>query len=432
MNFAQKSSIALFGKLLSSLLGLIISVLLARYLKVSGVGQYQLILSTQVLALTILAMGFGNASVFFINNKNVERRVIVSNLLKVFFFISFFFAVSLGVIIFLNKSYFGDLNIISLVIFALGSGTLLIYNILMPVLYASLEIVRLQVLGFSSTLIMLIGIGILSFFKIFNINQAIILVGLGNILSTIILLYYLRNDIDLSYGIDFKLIKDLFFYGIKISATNFIFILSSNIVIFLIKFIQQTDGFIGIGLFSRATSVANIMMLIPTTLGPLFYSKWSKLSVCKLHLEVEKLMRIIIFIMTICSVLIFLFGDLIIIILYGEEFVAAKTSLSILSISIVFSSITIILSIVFSSIGKPGLVLNIYLKSLIITTIFSFILIPILSIDGAAIAVLLGILFNSILLSYYCKNEINLSIKNSLLISKNDINNLLIALKAKI
>lgn len=431
MNFTQKSTLALLGKFLSSFLGLIISVLLARYLNVSGVGQYQLILSTQVLIITILAMGFGNASVFFINNKKIDKKIIVSNLLKVFFFISLFLTIVLGYSIYSYKNYFGDLDFISILFFVIGSGTLLIYNILMPVLYASLEIIRLQVLGLSSTLMLLLGIIILNYLIKFDINYAILLVGLGNIVTTLILFYYLRKDIDIYCSIDFQLIKNLFFYGIKISATNFVFILSSNSVIFLIKYYLENDGFTGIGLFSRATSIANILILLPTTLGPLFYSKWSGLDKDELHFEVEKLMRIMIFITGISSFMIFLFGEKILTVLYGEEFIDAKSALSILSVSVVFSSITIILSIVFSSIGKPGLILKVFVYSLIITTLFSVLLIPVFNINGAAISVLLGILFNSIILSYYCKKEINLSIKKSLFINKDDVNYFIKALKVR-
>lgn len=429
MNFTQKSTLALVGKFFSSFLGLIISVLLARYLEVSGVGQYQLLLSTQVLFTTVLAMGFGNASVFFINSKKIDKKNIISNLFKMFFLISIFLSIILGFSLFFFNWYFGHLEIIAILIFVLGSGALLLYNILAPTLYASLDIIKLQILGISSSLILLVGIFLLNLYVKFDINYAIIIVGLSNFSATLILFYFLKNDIDIYIELDLTLIKELFFYGIKISATNFVFILSTNIVVFLIKFFQENEGFDGIGLYSRATSIANIFILLPTTLGPLFYSKWSFLSSDDIKVEIEKVLRILIFITCFTTLFIFLFGEYIISILYGNEFLKAKISLNILTFSVIFSSVVIVFSNLFSSLGKPEIILKTFSFSLIITFLLALFFVPILSIEGASISVLIGILFNSIILTYYCKKEIGLSLKKSIFITRNDVEYLIKAIK---
>jgi len=420
MNFSQKSFIALFGKLAGAILTMAISIFLARNLGVAGIGQYHLILSTQIVVITILAMGFGNASIYFINSKKIDRLILVSNLFQFFIIIALVLALVLGFALFNFENYFGYLNFLSILLFVTGAASLLMYNILMPVLYANLEIIKLQILQLSSNLFLLASILFFYLIDCFEINIVISITGISNIVLVAILLFYLRDDLHIKTKMDFILIKELFSFGVKLSATNFVFILSSNIVIFLMQHFLK-NGFESVGLFSRASTIANIFLLIPTTLGPLLYSKWSGVSITKLHFEVEKASRILVSISIFCVLITILFGEYFLLLLYGKEFIGAKIVLIILSVTIVFSSIITILTNVFSSIGKPMITLKVFTVSLIITSILAFILIPSFGIEGAAFSVLIGVIYNGFALLYYSQKEINFSLFSSIFIRQNDI-----------
>lgn len=428
MNFTQKGILSLIGKFTGAVLALFLSIILARYLGVSGVGQYQVILSSQTITITLLAMGFGNASIYFINSQKISRKVIVSNLTKLFLIIAFILFVVLAFVILYFKNYFGTLKVYSVLIFTLGVAGLLIYNILMPVLYANLEILKLQVLSLSSTIILLVGVLIVKFIVGVNINSVIVIVGVSNVVATIILFIYLRNDLDIGLKMDFLLLRRLFIFGIKMAATNLVFILSSNIVIFLLKKLL-TDGFSAVGLFSRATAIANIFLILPTTLGPLFYSKWSGMENEKLKIEVEFTLKVLITLTTLCAVFTIFFGKYILLLLYGKEFQGASKALAILSISIIFSSISIVLTNVFSSLGKPAVTLKVFAISLVLTVLLSILLIPKYDIEGAAFAMTCGILFNAFSLFYFATKQINISFLNVILIKKDEISKLLGSLK---
>ena len=290
----------------------------------------------------------------------------------------------------------------------------------MPVLYATLEIGKIQVLSLLSTLFVLVGVNVLYQINIFDINLVVSLVGLGNIIVLALLIFFLREAIVLKIPIDLSLLKDLFFYGVKLSVTNLVFLLSSNIVIFLLKILLD-KGFESVGLFSRATAVANIFILIPTSVGPLLYSKWSRIATKNLHFEVEKTLRILFFFSLTCVGGIFLFGEAILLLLYGKDFLPAKSALDVLSISLVFSSITIVITNLFSSVGKPMITLKVFFVSLLVTSLFSVVFIPKLNILGAAISVLAGIVFNSVFLLYWAKREIGLNFFSSFILQKGDI-----------
>jgi len=182
-----------------------------------------------------------------------------------------------------------------------------------------------------------------------------------------------------------------------------------------------STGFDEIGLYSRAISIINIFVMIPSSLGPLIYSKWSGVDVITLREQLQKTIRFLLLISFICLLFIISLGDLVIVLLYGKEFSDAKSSLFILSSSVIFASITSVLINLFSSIGKPLIILRTFSFSLIITLIMSLLLIPGYGKEGASIAVLVGLIYNTINLLRKSKKEISLNYLNSFIIKYDDI-----------
>lgn len=420
MNFSQKSAFSIIGKFFGSFLGLGSSVIMARLLGVGGVGQYQLLLTTQTIAITLVAMGFGNSTIYFVNNLKFDKSFIISNTIKFYSLISVFFVIALLYCIYANSNYFGIYSFLSLLIFSIGAGALLLYNILLPILYIDLDVVKIQVLSLFSTALLLLGLGLLYWLSYINLELVLIIVGISNLLPLLLLFYFLRLFINLKIKLDWTMLKKIFLYGIQISSTNLVFILSSNIVVFLLKYFDPS-GFQNIGLYSRATAVANMFIMVPSALGPLLYSKWSATDKDYLHNEVEKAIRILVVMSFLFSFTTAILGKYIITFLYGEEFLASYSALVVLSTSMIFTSITLVLVNMFSSIGKPLVILKSFVVSLMISAVISFFLIPLLGIVGAALAVGSGILYNAIYLMVMSKNTVNFNFKESIFIKKEDL-----------
>ena len=173
MNFTQKSLFTIFGKFAGSGLALITSIFLARALGPEGLGQYQLLITTQVIAITFLTMGFGNSSIYFINNKKIEKSFLISNNIKFFTPIVFFFIILFLFCIYNFNIFFGQLTFFSCVVFALGAGSLILYNLLLPVLYIDLEVVKIQFLSLLSTVLFLTGIFLMFFVESITIKERV-------------------------------------------------------------------------------------------------------------------------------------------------------------------------------------------------------------------------------------------------------------------
>ena len=128
---------------------------------------------------------------------------------------------------------------------------------------------------------------------------------------------------------------------------------------------------------------------------------------------IERTLRIITAFSVLIGIAVLLFGRYILLIFFGNEFLDATVSLNILAVSLIFSSITIILTNTFASIGKPDVTLSSYLISLFITGSTAYIFIPIIGIEGAAISVLAGLIYNSVHLYLFAHKELEIEFKKS-------------------
>jgi O-antigen/teichoic acid export membrane protein len=421
VNFLGKYIFSIFGKFLGAFLALLSSIMLARFLGPTGVGQYQLITTTKVILVSLFAMGFGNASIFFINQKKIDEKLVITNLFKFFSLISVLVFVLVFLALKLFDTYFGSLNNITIILVSIAASFLLIYSVLVQTLYASLQVVKIQIVSLASTFFLLIGLGVFYIFGSLNVELSLIISSLGTIMATLILLFLLKNKIDIKIKINFKLLNGIFNYGILLSATNLAYLLSINIVTFLLKNLNN-GSFSSIGLFSRASAISNMFIMIPMTIGPLLYSKLSSVNNKEiLKMMVERTLRIIISISFISTLFIFFLGENLLLLFYGKDFLGATESLNILAFSLTFSSITVVLTNVFSSIGKPLNTFISYSLSLLITVICAIIMIPKFGIEGAAISVLIGLIYNSIHLFYFSKAYTGIRISKSLIVIKSDL-----------
>ncbi|MDM1415687.1 oligosaccharide flippase family protein [Myroides odoratimimus] len=428
MSFLKKTILSLSFKGLSAILGLVNSILLAKILGAYILGKYQLLVSSQTIAITIAAMGFGNSIIYFVKTKKYDIKLVTTNILKFFTLVSFLFVTIYFIIISFYPEYFGVSGDSVVLLYSLGSGFLLLYTILLPVLYVNLEVVKLNCISLLTTLVMIISLFFLKYSDI-DIDIVIVLkiLFLSNAIPFIVLLLSIKHYLSREIRISFSLIKEIFAYGIKISVTNLVFILSSNIVVFLIR-LMDNDGFTSVGIYSRAVAIASIFAIIPNTIGPLFYSKWAGMSNNELKLEVEKALRFLITLSVIGALFLICFGKYIILMMYGKEYLGALASLQILSSSIIFTSVIVIMNNLYTSMGKPERIFKVYFVSLFVTSIISVLLIPLIGSVGAACGVLIGLIFNCIRLFISCKKDIDISYSNSILVSRGDF----VLLKKKI
>ena len=96
------------------------------------------------------------------------------------------------------------------------------------------------------------------------------------------------------------------------------------------------------------------------------------------------------------AVISILFSKEIIVLLFGSSYAGAAGAFELLIVGVVFLAIFMVCSAVFQGVDKPGTPMKILFIAVVMDVVFNFLLIPILGIEGAALATMLSTMFAGI------------------------------------
>lgn len=428
MSFIKKSLFVTVGHLLGIFLNMLAGIIFARVLGPNGVGQFEIFRSTQVIIITLFSLGLGNASIYFLNNKNILLTDIVSTTLRFSLFLSLLVSISIIIFIFFVPDYFGEVSLLAIFLFTFGAASLLNSSTLKPILTAKLEATKMVIVDLTPRIVLIFFGSLMLLRQNPTVELALIALGLGNAASFAELIFFYKKSISFKTRFKWDLLKKLLIYGLKLSASNLIYVLTGNVTIILLRIFNQ-DTFDQVGIYTRAVAISSMVSVIPATIGPMLYAKWSETKTEQLSSQVSYAIRLSIFISFIISVFIVIFSKKIILLMYGIEFLSGFTAVIILAPSLIFFSISNVSINVLASTGNAGLTMKIFAISFLAVGLFSFLLIPILGINGAAIAALAGNIINALLGTWICLNKFNIKLKDSIILKMKDISHIIKSLR---
>ncbi len=372
----------------------IIGILLARYLEPDGMGQYQLCLTTVILIVTLGNLGVGQASIYFVNNQCIPLEEAASAGF-VFSIIAGAFSAILLFVLLQIKSYFGLLSLRTIVILSIGSWALSCQTSILPLLMAHLRImqyVSVQILR--SILALVLACFVISL-SLLTVSSALFVQVAGMCGSLLLLVWFLRKDLKKWFNVSFTLIKRMIHFGLQFSVGNIINLLNVNIGLYLVRYFY-TEDFSYVGHYGRAAAICSLLLVIPMSLGPILYSRWSSLSLDERLQQVGLATRLMIILgLAVCVLLVFS-AKWIVLLMYGSEYFPAVLPLRVLAVGLLFRFISYPLMQLFPSSGHPLLTSVLLGTSLIVTAAAMLVLIPLYSIVGAAGSVVIGNLFGAI------------------------------------
>lgn len=351
MNFVKKN---IYNVILSGILhalGMVIAILSARILGPNGVGHYQVFISTQSLITTVLSLGLGQASIYFINSKKANPKEVLSSIVKFYLPISLLVTIGTGLLIEFNASYFGETTLICLILFSASTTTLLFTNSLKPILLTNLKIGKMQVVSYVSQCVIVISI-LFAYIKCIelSIDEFLIISSIAHILSGGLLFWFLKEYIDFHIKFKSNLMRAICKMGIVMSSSNIAQLIFLYSPIYAFTWFY-TNGFSEVGLYSRAISITTIATFTTQAIGPLLYSKMSKSSDSE-KIQQTKVTATSFFIFNfIMFVIIEVFANQFIALLFGDEFMNAIPYLRIVAFSLFFNGIITVSLNVLSSKG---------------------------------------------------------------------------------
>ncbi len=396
----KNASWIVFSKLIKAILTLIVTMIMARKLGPNNYGLINYAASLVSFIIPVMKLGIDSTLVHdIINHPHEEGKYvgtsIIANVISGLLCI-------LGIIVFVLFANCGETE--TIIVCSLYSITLL---------FQAIEIVQYwfqaKLLSKYPSIAMLIAYIITSLVQILillfggNIYLFAISYSLEFLIISFMLLFLYKKDSPqkLDYSFDtFKLIFNKSKYYIIASMMITIFAHTDKI---MIKFMIGNEN---VGYYSAALTCASmfsfVFAAIIDSFRPVIFEK-KKVSNKQFEKYITSLYSIIIVGSLTVSLLMTIFSSLIISIMYGSEYNASISALKIIVWYTTFSYLGSIRNIWIIIENKQNLLWKINLYGAILNIVLNLILIPIIGINGAAIASLLTQIFTNCILGFLMK-----------------------------
>lgn len=395
-------------------------MMLCRALLPEGMGRYQVPLTAGILVMTILDFGVGQSNIFFLNKHRVACKKIVMNSVWFGLVGSVVLVVLIPLLLSYFKGYFGALSLWTQIIFAIGIAVIFCFNLLRPVLTAGLKVSQDIGARVANQGGILIAVACGWVFGCLSVDTALVAVAFGNILALAVVVYFVKNYIDFKTPFLWGLFKETITYGLKIVVAHFVYILNVSLGLMLVRYLMPED-FTSVGYYGRAVAVCGLVMLLPTSVGPLLYAQWSGLPGWQRNAQVALAMRLHFAAgAAIITVLMFL-GPWIIAILYGKAFLPAVSAMRILTIAVACRCVCNVCHNLLASDGRAHVTGYIFSFGLVVTAALAFLFVPYIGISGAALA---DVVANSMVLSIgilLLKKDYGLEVHKMIIPKKSDL-----------
>lgn len=369
-------------QVLGVIMGLAISIIIARYLGPAGQGVYSGLILIPSMLYTFLNLGIGTSTVYFKGSGHFSDNIIYSNNRYFSMFIISLVSLVYLVFIWVNPyNYENDVicfHILNIVLF----GLFILNDYSLSIVQSTEDFVIYNRILFLKQFINLILCIILLIVLDFGIIGAVISLFSGMLFQQLYLFKIKKPNKFVSLNL--KYIRKSLKYGVKANLSNIFTFLNYRLSILLILFFL--DPFY-LGLFVVAQTIGEKLWIPSQSIATVLFP-----AITKDNLQNDKetitliLMQISIFITSIVCLLIYLTSDNMLVLLFGDEYKDSIEIINIFLVGIIAFSGDKILSVLFSGDGKPGVNLIASSLSFICNLILCLILIPKLGVKGAAIA----------------------------------------------
>lgn len=251
-----------------------------------------------------------------------------------------------------------------------------------------------------------------------GIKGALLSAAFGPMTMSIFLLF--KNDFHSYFGkkVDFLLIKKLFSLGLVYAFSLLIINLNYKIdVILLDQFSDKTQ----LGLFSRGMAIAEYLWQIPMLFSTLVFARSASTKNPKeFSFKVARLLRLSFLSISILSVILLIFANQIINLLYGEAFQGSVPVLQLLLPGVVILTIFKVMNMDLAGKGKPWIAVKAMLPALIVNVAINLVLIPSYGAIGSAIASALSYSVAGLVFLYFYSCETKMPIMQIVQLKKDD------------
>ncbi len=365
----------IFGVFTSNLAALFFAfgtgVILSRVLGPELKGMYTSLLVIPGIIASIAAFGTRQSSIYHIGKKIFSNQQVISAL-------TFLFLMSSSIGIALLITYHGfrhdnyTLWMIALAVIYIPIKLLITYS--GSVFLANVQFKKANRLKWLTALLTLLTVVVFVYVLRLSVVGALVALILASLLVLVLAIYTIAKDYGIKIHFDKKVIITLFRMGIIYAIALFIIQLNFRLDIMLL---DQLSNKTEIGYYSIGVSVAEKLWQIPFAIGIVVISRSASTSnMPQLITDVGRLMRLGVLTVLMASVVLYFIVPFAIPFLYGHAFSKSISVVQTILPGIVFFVVVRVLASSLAGLGKPWIIIWVFLPALVINVILNLFWIP--------------------------------------------------------
>jgi O-antigen/teichoic acid export membrane protein len=380
-----KSSFEVFlMRIWGAVVGLVVSIIIARFLGPEGKGMYSLLLLVPTLLVTFGNGGLQTSNVYFYGRKLGSAKQLAANSIwAAFVFGLIIFALFAFTYPFLAPRFYADVPTAYLFV-VVAMVPLMLLNAYFANLLLALKKVRQFNLSYATQLTALL-ITIVLFVVVFKAGlvSTVVATVVNVVVGVVLAAFYLHRSERLTLSFHWKLFKATMSYGLKSYFANVIQFLNYRLDLLLVSFFIGT---VAVGWYSVAVNFAEVLWYVPTSIGTILFPHVANSSEQSANIMTARISRQTLLLMTLASGVVALISPYIIPLVFGPEFSPAINALLILLPGVLLFSLAKIIGNDFS--GRGLVVTNGIVSAIALglNIALNVILIPRMGINGAALS----------------------------------------------
>jgi len=430
--FTKNTLITFVTRVLTSIFGIGVVIIIARMLGPEGQGIYSLAVLLPAFLLMFVSSGINLASSFYVaKRKYPPKEVFGNNIILTVLISSLAILAGLIIIFFFSDRLFPGVEKKYLVLALSLIPLYIFFNFISHILLGLQKIKKYNAVSFFQGFTFLILVGILLIGFHFGVRAAILAQFFSFLLTGIVLFFLVKKEVQ---GVVLKLnknyLKDTIVYGFKLYLGGIFYFLHHRVNLLLINFFINP---VAVGLYSVSVGLAEGVWFLSTSAATVLFPKVSSETNEKNLKEFTPMVcRSILFVTLVISVLLFILGDWIIPLLYSGKFLGSIQPFRILLIGTFVASGWQMLVNDLAARGKPILGTYIAGISVVVNIILNIFWIPKWGIEGAAWATVVSYLTMFLVTVLVYSRISGNRIRDIVLFKKSDLKlykNILLAIK---
>lgn len=358
----------------------VIDVVLSRYLGPEGRGIYTSLLVVPLIAVSFTMMGIRRSAVFHLGQKLFDTDRIVSGVIQLLLISSALaMAISIvGFVYFLPKG--ANVLMAAIAVITIPVKLMLIYS--GGIFLGKEQFRRSNLTNWLPLMFNLAGVVVFVVMIKLSVLGALLALLISNMAVAFISLKLLLKDHSISLLPDKKVIGSLVNLGVVYAVAVMVMQLNYRIDIL---FLQKLSSIQQVGYYSLGVAISEQLWQLPTAIGIVVLSRTANTaSENVLNADVARLIRLSFLAICLMGVALYFIIPFLLPFIYGGRFIPSVSVVRAMLPGIVFFVIPRILNSRFAGVGKPQLMLWVFVPALLMNVALNFMLIPLYGGIGAA------------------------------------------------